>query len=336
MRELKQIQTAPAKLVRWLVPLCALAALLPWVSGAMALVAGIAVTLLWGNPYAERAKSLSRQLLQLSVIGLGAGMNLGIVGQVGVAGFGYTIVGLSATLLFGALVGRLLKVSRDVTTLISAGTAICGGSAIAAIAPAIRAKAHDISISLAVVFALNSLALLIFPAIGHALQLSERQFGLWCALAIHDTSSVVGASMAFGNRALEVATTVKLARALWIVPVTFLIGAIWAPRGTVAAEPVSEENRGNPGVGARQYPWFILGFLAMAAFFTALPSLHALSNGIAAVSRQALVVTLFLIGLGLNRAALRAAGFLPFLHGIALWLCVGTGTLGAICAGWIS
>jgi hypothetical protein len=144
MRELKQIETAPANFVRWLVPLRALAALLPWVSGAMALVAGIAVTLLWGNPYAERAKSLSRQLLQLSVIGLGAGMNLGIVGQVGLAGIGYTIVGLSATLLVGALVGRLLKVGRDVTTLISAGTAICGGSAIAAIAPAIRAKAHDI------------------------------------------------------------------------------------------------------------------------------------------------------------------------------------------------
>ena len=146
------------------------------------------------------------------------------------------------------------EVNRDVTTLISAGTAICGGSAIAAIAPAIRAKAHDISVSLAVVFALNSLALLIFPAIGHALELSERQFGLWCALAIHDTSSVVGASVAFGNRALEVATTVKLARALWIVPVTFLIGAMCARRDTVAAEPVSEENRGNPGVGARQYP----------------------------------------------------------------------------------
>ncbi len=333
------IRWGRANTAAWIVPLVAVAMLLPWISGGIALLAGIAVSLIWGNPYQTQSRKLSRNLLQISVIGLGAAMNLGVVARVGAAGIGYTVVGIGLTAAAGFLLGRRLKVERDVALLITAGTAICGGSAIAAVAPTIRARSHDISVALSVVFALNAAALFIFPPIGHAIGLTERQFGLWAALAIHDTSSVVGASAAYGQRALEIATTVKLARALWIVPITFLIAYFYragAARAAVVGATLPEESRGNPGVGARQYPWFILGFLGMAAFFTFFPLLHDFGKAIAGISRQALVVTLFFIGLGLNRAALQATGLRPFVHGVALWFCAGAGTLLAICLHWIS
>ncbi len=332
---------APSPFASWLIPLCAVATLLPWVSGAEALVAGIVISLLFGNPHQNLTRSLSSNLLQVSVIGLGAAMNLAVVGRVGVAGIGYTLVGLTLTILLGSLLGRWLGVQREAGLLISVGTAICGGSAIAAAAPVLRARPHEISVSLAVVFALNAVALILFPVIGHALHLTDRQFGLWCALAIHDTSSVVGAAMTFGHKALEIATTVKLARALWIVPVTLLLGFLYAggnrsaPAGETAAARAAESG-GKSIKRGRQYPWFILGFLAMAAFFTAYPALHTLSQGISAVARQALVLTLFLIGLCLDRAAVRETGPRPFIQGIVLWLCAGSGTLAVILLGWIA
>lgn len=324
----------------WLVPLCAALTLLPQVSGAEALIAGIAIALIWGNPYQHITHALSRNLLQVAVIGLGAAMNLAVVGRVGVAGIGYTMVGLTLTIFLGVLLGRWLGIQQNASLLISVGTAICGGSAIAATAPVLRARPHEISVSLVVVFALNAVALLLFPAVGHALHLTDRQFGLWCALAIHDTSSVVGAALTFGHKALEIATTVKLARALWIVPVTLLIGFVYAAGNETPAEKeavdAAAEDGGKSTKQGGQYPWFILGFLAMAAFFTAYPALHAVSQDISAVAKQALVLTLFLIGLCLNRAAVRETGSRPFVQGIVLWLCAGTGTLVAILAGWIS
>lgn len=325
-------------LAAWLVPLVAVMTLLPWISGGVALLAGIAVALIWGNPYKAQSRKLARNLLQLSVIGLGAAMNLGVVARVGVAGIGYTVVGIGLTALIGTWLGRWMQVERDVSLLVTAGTAICGGSAIAAVAPTIRARPHDISVALSVVFALNALALFIFPPIGHTLGLTQRQFGLWAALAIHDTSSVVGAASAFGKGALEIATTVKLARALWIVPLTFLVAFLYHRNAaaTAAANELPEATRGNPGVGAKQYPWFILGFLAMAAFFTLFPVLHSVGGAIAGLARQVLVLTLFLIGLGLDRAALQQTGLRPLLHGVALWFLAGSGTLLAICARWIS
>ncbi len=326
-------------LAAWLVPFVAVLTLLPWISGGVALLAGIAIALVWGNPYKASTRKLSRNLLQLSVIGLGAAMNLGVVARVGAAGIGYTVVGIGLTVLVGAWLGRRMQVERDVSLLVTAGTAICGGSAIAAVAPTIRARPHDISVALSVVFALNALALFIFPPIGHALGLTERQFGLWAALAIHDTSSVVGAASAFGKGALEIATTVKLARALWIVPLTFLVAFLYHHQRaalTAADSELPEASRGNPGVGAQQYPWFILGFLAMAAFFTLFPVLHSVGGVIAGLARQVLVLTLFLIGLGLDRAALQQTGLRPLLHGVALWFCAGIGTLLAILAHWIS
>ena len=175
-------------------------------------------------------------------------MNLIEVGHAGVHGFFYTVIGISVTMTLGLTLGKLLKTERDTSLLVTVGTAICGGSAIAAVAPAIRAKSHDVSVALATVFFLNAVALFIFPRIGHHFRLSQSQFGVWSALAIHDTSSVVGAAMQYGARALEIATTIKLTRALWIVPVTLGVGMMW--------------NRGNPDApaGKAKRPWFILGF----------------------------------------------------------------------------
>lgn len=304
---------------------CAAAALCLWpkVSAGAALVLGIAVALTAGNPYQAQTKTYSSTLLAWSVMGLGAGMNLITVAKVGAAGFGYTIVGISATLTLGLLLARLLEVERHVGLLVSVGTAICGGSAIAAAAAAIKAKPHQISVALVTVFCLNAVALLIFPPLGHHFGLSERSFGLWSALAIHDTSSVVGSALQYGPSALEVATTVKLARALWIVPVTLALGLFWP------------HAHGAEGAAKAKRPWFILGFLAAAALVTCVPALQAAGKHLAFAAQRALVVTLFLIGAGLSREALKDVGWRPFAQGILLWLIVGSGTLGAILAGLV-
>ncbi|MBI3553597.1 MAG: putative sulfate exporter family transporter [Elusimicrobia bacterium] len=303
--------------------LAAAGCLLPQVSAGAALVLGIAVALAFGNPYAKQSKAASAKLLAWSVMALGAGMNLLAVARVGLQGFGYTIVGIAATLALGLLLARLLKVERHIGLLISVGTAICGGSAIAAAAAAIRAKSHQISVALATVFCLNAAALLIFPPLGRHFGLAERAFGLWSALAIHDTSSVVGSALQYGPQALEVAATVKLARALWIVPVTFALGLFWPH-----AEPAE-------GAAKAKKPWFILGFLAAAALVTFVPELKAAGAFVSSAGKRALVLTLFLIGSGLSRSAVKEVGWRPFAQGIVLWLLVGTGALSAILAGWV-
>ena len=299
------------------------ACLLPHVSAGGALVLGIAAALLFGNPYAAKTKEYSSRLLAWSVMGLGAGMNLLAVARVGMQGFGYTIVGIALTLILGWALGKLLTVERHVGLLVGVGTAICGGSAIAAAAAAIKAKPSQISASLATVFCLNALALLIFPPLGHHFLLSERQFGLWSALAIHDTSSVVGSAMQYGPQALEVAATVKLARALWIVPVTLALGLFW-PQADAAG-----------GAAKAKKPWFILGFLLAAAVVTFVPELKEAGAFVASAGKRALVVTLFLIGSGLSREAIAEVGWRPFAQGVLLWLLVGSATLGAILAGLV-
>lgn len=288
------------------------------------LLAGVAVALMLGNPFVARTRTLTPKLLAWSVVGLGAAMNLRTVAVVGMQGFGYTLVGISVTLALGLLLGRWLSVQRTTSVLVSVGTAICGGSAIAAAAPVLRAEEEDTSLALATVFLLNASALLIFPVIGHALHLSQRAFGLWAALAIHDTSSVVGASSSYGSEALLIATTTKLARALWIVPLTLGLGVWVARREHHEAAPVKAKR-----------PWFILGFLGAAALVTFLPVLQPAGLIMAALAKRSLVLTLFLLGLGLSRASLAKVGPRPFLQGLLLWLVVGTGTLGAILAGWI-
>lgn len=288
------------------------------------LLAGVAVTLLFGNPWASRTKGLTPQLLSTSVMGLGAAMNLRTVALVGLQGLGYTLVGISATLGVGALLGGFLRVRRATGTLVSVGTAICGGSAIAAAAPVIGADAEETSAALGIVFLLNATALLLFPAIGHHFSLTQHAFGLWAALAIHDTSSVVGAAATYGPDALVVATTTKLVRALWIVPVTLALGA-WVARPAVESTEKPKAKR----------PWFILGFLAAAALVSFVPALQPAGKFVAALAQRLLVLTLFLLGLGLSRTALARVGARPFLMGVVLWVLVASGTLAALLLGWI-
>jgi uncharacterized integral membrane protein (TIGR00698 family) len=324
-----------ANVARIVVPVVAGLTLLPAVSSGVALILGVAVALTLGNPWPDRTRALAHRALTWSVVGLGAGMNLAVVGRVGLHGLGYTALGIGSALVLGTLFGRALGVGRDTSLLVTVGTAICGGSAIAAVAPAIGAKDHDVSMALVTVFLLNAIALFLFPAIGHALHLGQDAFGLWCALAIHDTSSVVGAAGQYGERALEVATAAKLARALWIVPVTFAIATLRSR----AARTETRSEAGGPGRGGSKRAWFIAfiaGFVAVAALVTFVPALRGVGLLVASGAHRLLAATLFLMGLGLSRAALRSLGFRPLLQAVALWIALGTGTLGAIVAGWIS
>jgi len=289
-----------------------------------ALVLGVALTLTLGNPWATRTKTLTPRLLALSVVGLGAAMNLRTVARVGLQGVGYTLVGIAGTLALAALLGRWLTVRRATGILVGVGTAICGGSAIAAAAPVIGAEDEDTSAALGIVFLLNAAALLLFPAIGHHLGLSQHAFGLWAALAIHDTSSVVGASASYGPEALLVATTTKLVRALWIVPVTLVLGGLAARRQPRAS-----------GRAKARRPWFILGFVAAAALVSFVPALRPAGTLVALAAQRVLVLTLFLLGLGLSRAAVARVGVRPFLMGVLLWVLVGSATLAAVLLAWI-
>jgi len=286
-------------------------------SPPLALACGIAYGLLVTHEYHADARRLSRFLLQASVVCLGFGMNLGEVIRVGRSGFLYTAIGITFALLLGAALAYLLRVAKIQGFLISAGTAICGGSAIAALAPVTEASEEALAVSMGTVFVLNSVALFIFPVIGHALHLTQTQFGLWSALAIHDTSSVVGAAARYGAVALAIATTVKLARALWIIPVS------------LAAAVLRRSH-------ARIYiPWFILFFCLAAVANTFLLRMHAESQALVRLGRLGLAVTLFLIGTGITRATLRQVGVRPLLQGILLWAVVGSASLFLILRGWI-
>lgn len=278
--------------------------LTPWASGPAALVAGILFGLLAKHPYPKETKDATKWLLQASVVGLGFGLDLARVVQVGASGFLYTAGGIGFALAAGALLGRRLGVGKTTAYLISTGTAICGGSAIAAVGPIVGADSDEMSVSLGTVFLLNSVALLAFPAIGTAVGLTQEQFGYWAALAIHDTSSVVGATVRYGGAAVAVGTTVKLARALWIVPVSL---------GTAAL---------TGGKAKTQWPWFILLFAAAAAVNTTLPGGELLWRGLVSAARSGLTATLFLIGSGISAATLKKVGLRPLALGVTLWLLV--------------
>jgi uncharacterized integral membrane protein (TIGR00698 family) len=303
----------------------AAATLLPGIPAAAALLGGIAVALTVGDPFPDRSRAIARRALAVSVVGLGAGMDLVVVGRVGLHGLGYTAAGITVAFVAGTALGRWLAVAPDTSLLVTVGTAICGGSAIAAVAPVIGARSHDVSMALVTVFLLNAVALLLFPVIGHLLALTPHAFGLWCALAIHDTSSVVAASAQYGPEALQVATAAKLARALWIVPVTF---AVALHRARSAS--------GGPSTARPAVPWFIGGFVAAAALVSFVPALRPAGDVVSSLAHRLLVATLFGIGLGLSRTALRSLGPRPFLQGVGLWLLLGSGTLAAILAGWIT
>jgi uncharacterized integral membrane protein (TIGR00698 family) len=307
-------------------------ALAPFTSAAAGLLGGALLGLTLGNPRTRETQVWTHRFLPLAVIGLGAQMNLIAVAKAGLHGLGITALSITLVLTLGLWLARTLKVDRDAGLLIAVGTAICGGSAIAAVAPVVRARAHQVSVALATVFLLNALALLVFPPVGHAVGLGQDGFGLWAALAIHDTSSVVGAGLAYGPRALEVATTVKLARALWIVPLTLFIGYLDARRRNKEAGAVPEA----PDALPVKKPWFIAGFLAMAAVVTWIPALRAPGHWVAFAAQRVLVLTLFLIGAGLSRKALKEVGIRPMLQGLLLWLIVCVAGLLAVRSGVLS
>jgi uncharacterized integral membrane protein (TIGR00698 family) len=286
-------------------------------SPPLALACGLLYGFTFAHPFHLAAKQLSKLLLQISVVGLGFGMNLAQVLQAGRSGFVYTAASISFAMALGWALGRLLNVEQKISFLITTGTAICGGSAIAAIAPITDAAEEQIAVSLGTVFLLNSVALLAFPAIGTALHLTQTQFGLWSALAIHDTSSVVGAAAKFGAVALAVGTTVKLARALWIVPMS--IGTAFTRKSKARIH----------------WPWFILFFCLAAVANTYLPALHPIYPSLQHLGVVGLTVTLYLIGTGLSMKTLRQVGVRPLLQGILLWVVVAAASLQLIRSGWI-
>ena len=284
----------------------------------MALLAGLLFGAVAEHPYPGETRNVSKLLLQASVVGLGFGMNLHEVLSAGRNGFIYTAAGIAFAMILGTALGKLVRVQPRAAFLISTGTAICGGSAIAAVGPITGATEDEMSVSLGTIFLLNSVALLMFPAIGTALKLAQSQFGLWAALAIHDTSSVVGACAKYGVVALALGTTVKLARALWIVPLTVATAVAKGSKTSI------------------QWPWFILFFCLAAMlntyFLEGLPVYQFLSRA----GKLMLIFTLFLIGATLSPAALRKVGPRPLIQGVLLWIVVAVASLLAIRAGWIS
>jgi uncharacterized integral membrane protein (TIGR00698 family) len=279
---------------------------------AIALLGGLIYGLTLPHPFHPESRDVTRVLLQASVVALGFGMNLHEVIHAGRSGFVYTAVSITAALLLGLGLGYAIRVAEKPSFLISAGTAICGGSAIAAVGPIAGASEEEMAVSLGTVFILNSVALFLFPPIGFALHISESQFGLWSALAIHDTSSVVGATAKYGPTALAIGITIKLARALWIVPLSVGTAIVFKSKARI------------------QWPWFILFFCIAALLNTLLPQFHAVSAALNHMGKLGLTVTLFLIGASLNRETLRKVGIRALLQGVTLWVIVGACTLALI------
>ncbi len=294
-----------------------IATLTPFVSAPIALVAGFLFANIFGHPFPRLSGKTTQILLKGSVVGLGFGMDVHSAIEVGSDGVLITAALITLVLTLGYLLGRALDIPRRIAHLTASGTAICGGSAIAAVAPAVGATQGETSIALGVVFLLNSIALLIFPPLGEFFHLTSQQFGMWCAMAIHDTSSVVGAASAYSEEALMVATTVKLARALWIIPISLISAFLF---------------RGKSGDSARHIsiPWFIFLFIGAMIANSYLPMVDLYGDYIFTISKQLLVVTLFLIGASLSIKTLREVGVRPLIMGVALWIIVSVLSLTAI------
>ncbi|MGR5237901.1 YeiH family protein [Vibrio alfacsensis] len=290
--------------------------LTPFVSSPIALVIGFLLASFGFVPTQLPIASFTKKLLSYSIIGLGFGIHFEQALAVTSDGIGLIITTIVGTLVLGTLIAKVIKLERTTAYLIASGTAICGGSAIAAVAPAIKAKDEQIALALATVFVLNSLALFIFPVIGHALGLDQHTFGTWAAIAIHDTSSVVGAASAYGEEALTTATTLKLARALWIIPVA-LVSAI-----------IFSRSNGEEGKSKLVIPYFIFWYCAAIAFSDFFPQFEMVYQGIFAIAKQALVVCLFLIGCSISISKLKSAGAKPLMFGVSLWVLISTTSLG--------
>ena len=289
-----------------------------WVTPPVALFLGLVFALLCGQAYPKFNKKVSKKLLQYSVVGLGFGMNLHASLASGKEGMMFTIISVIGTMIIGMFIGRkILNVNRDTSYLISSGTAICGGSAIAAVGPVIKAKDSDMSVALATIFVLNAIALFIFPVMGDWLGLTQQEFGTWAAIAIHDTSSVVGAGAAYGEEALQVATTIKLTRALWIIPLALVTSVIFKNGGKKIS-----------------IPWFILWFIVAILLNTyVLDSVPEVGKAISGLARKGLIITMFFIGASLSTDVLKAVGVKPLLQGVLLWLVISIGSLTYILVG---
>lgn len=285
----------------------------PLITPPIALLMGLIIAQFIGHPYLHLNHKATHILLQVSVVGLGFGMNIHNAMKAGKEGLLFTIVSIIGTLVIGFFMGKFLKIEKKTSYLISAGTAICGGSAIAAISPVIKAEEKQISVALGTIFILNSIALVLFPIIGHQLGLSQNQFGLWCAIAIHDTSSVVGAASKYGTEALEIATTVKLARALWIIPIAFFSTFLFKNKNTKL-----------------KIPYFIGLFVLAMTANTYIPLVQDYSSYLVAIAKAGLTLTLFLIGCGLSKQVLLSVGIKPLLQGVALWLVISAAALWVI------
>lgn len=286
---------------------------MPFMSPPYALFLGLVLSFFVTNPLGKKKGKVTGMLLKASIVGLGFGININTALQAGKDGFIYTIISIAGTLLVGVLLGRIFKVDKVTSYLVSTGTAICGGSAIAATAPVANAKEEQISVSLVVVFVLNAIALFIFPAVGHMLDLSQSQFGIWAAIAIHDTSSVVGAASTYGEEALNIATTIKLVRALWIIPMVVLTAFIFKKKGTKMS-----------------IPWFIGLFVLAMLISSNVPQLAPVTPYIVSTAKTGFTITLFLIGSGLSPKALKTVGSKPLLQGVLLWALVSVTSLMAI------
>jgi uncharacterized integral membrane protein (TIGR00698 family) len=283
------------------------------ISPPVALLLGVIIVNVFGNPFIEFNHKAITFLLQFSVVGLGFGMNASSALSAGKEGFVLTVFSIFSTIIFGLLLGKWLKTEKKTSHLISCGTAICGGSAIAAISPVIKSNENQTSIALGVIFILNSIALFAFPFIGHQLDLSQKDFGLWCAIAIHDTSSVVGAANKYGAEALQIATTVKLARALWIIPISLLTAVIFKNKNSKI-----------------KVPYFIGLFVLAMLLNSYVPQISVIAPGIVTLAKIGLTITLFLIGATLNINTLKSVGIKPLLQGIFLWIFIAGLSLTAI------
>ncbi|HVU54749.1 MAG TPA: putative sulfate exporter family transporter [Puia sp.] len=295
--------------------------LTPWVSPPAALVLGLMIALFVGHPFMHLNHRAVHLLLQCSVVGLGFSMDAGSVLKAGKEGILFTVASIVITLTVGWLLGKVLNIERKTSLLIAGGTAICGGSAIAALSPVIRADERQVSVAMGTVFILNSIALFLFPFIGHLLHLTQSQFGLWAAIAIHDTSSVVGAAEKYGPEALQIATTVKLARALWIIPVSLTAALVF--RG--GSSSVSS------GRTKMKIPYFI-GLFVVAVVLHTLAPMPAISLVLVRASHTGLTLTLFLIGCGLSRKVLKGTGVRPLVQGVVVWVLIAAAALWAVCS----
>ncbi|AQG79915.1 YeiH family protein [Spirosoma montaniterrae] len=283
---------------------------LPVITSSGSLLLGLAFALIVGNPFKEQAGRWGGYLLKASVIGLGFGINMHVLIKAGQANIGTTTIFVLSVLALGLLLGRLLGIDRLTGLLVAVGTAICGGSAIAAVGSVMKANPSQLSMATGVVFLLNAVALFVFPAMGHALGLTQEQFGTWAAIAIHDTSSVVGASARYGDTALHVASITKMLRILWIIPVSLLLVVGFA------------ENR-----ESFKIPMFIVGFVLASCLYSFVPAIQPLAKPLYTAAKQTMVVSLFLIGSNLSLSSLKAVGGAVLLQAVLLWVVVSISAL---------